>query len=64
VDPVSRALIAPMVRRAALTQSCNEAWWLLGGLFVVALLLVPAIGRPRAKPPAGQALEQSARSAQ
>jgi MFS transporter, DHA2 family, multidrug resistance protein len=53
VDPVTRALIEPMVRRAALTQSCNEAWWLLGGLFVLALLLVPAMRRPQAKALAG-----------
>jgi DHA2 family multidrug resistance protein len=41
VDPVVKALIEPMVQRAALTQACNEAWWLLGGLFLLALLLLP-----------------------
>lgn len=45
VDAVTRALIEPMVKRAALTQSCNEAWWLLAGLFLLALLLVPAMRR-------------------
>jgi DHA2 family multidrug resistance protein len=45
VDPVTQALIEPMVRHAALTQSCNEAWWLLGGLFLLALLLLPAMPR-------------------
>ena len=45
VDPVTQALIEPMVRRAGLTQSCNEAWWILGGLFFLALLLLPAMGR-------------------
>ena len=45
VDPITQALIEPMVRRAALTQSCNEAWWLLGALFLAALLLLPAIRR-------------------
>jgi hypothetical protein len=34
-----------MVRHAALTQSCNEGWWLLGGLFLLALLLLPAMPR-------------------
>ena len=53
VDPVTRALIEPMVRRAALTQSCNEAWWLLSGLFVLALLLVPAMRRTQAEAAAG-----------
>jgi DHA2 family multidrug resistance protein len=45
VDPITQALIEPMVRHAALTQSCNEAWWLLGGLFLLALLLLPAMPR-------------------
>ena len=46
VDPVVKALIEPMVQRAALTQACNEAWWLLGGLFLLALLLLPLM-RPQ-----------------
>ena len=46
VDPVVKALIEPMVQRAALTQACNEAWWLLGALFLLALLLLPAM-RPK-----------------
>jgi MFS transporter, DHA2 family, multidrug resistance protein len=45
VDPVTRAIIEPMVRRAAITQSCNEAWLLLGALFLLSLLLVPALRR-------------------
>ena len=45
VDPVTQALIEPMVRRAALAQSCNEAWWLLSGMFLLALLLLPAMRR-------------------
>lgn len=49
IDPVTRMLIEPMVRRAALTQSCNEAWLALGALFLLALLLVPSIMKP---PPA------------
>ena len=47
VDPVTQALIEPMVRRAGLTQSCNEAWWILGGLFFLALLLLPAMRQQR-----------------
>ena len=46
VDPVVKALIEPMVQRAALTQACNEAWLLLGALFLLALLLLPAM-RPQ-----------------
>ena len=30
VDPVVKALIEPMVQRAALTQACNEAWLAVG----------------------------------
>jgi DHA2 family multidrug resistance protein len=47
VDPITQALIAPMVQRAALTQACNEAWWVLGGLFLLALLLLPAMRREK-----------------
>jgi hypothetical protein len=47
VDPVTRTLIEPMVRRAALTQSCNEAWLVLGVLFLAALLLVPVMGKAK-----------------
>jgi DHA2 family multidrug resistance protein len=46
IDPVTRMLIEPMVRHAALTQSCNEAWLALGALFLLALLLVPLIAKP------------------
>jgi len=49
VDPITRALIEPMVRRAALTQSCNEAWLVLGVLFLAALALVPAIAKRNAE---------------
>jgi len=49
VDPVTQALIEPMVRRAGLTQSCNEAWWILGGLFLLSLLLLPAMRRQKIK---------------
>jgi len=49
IDPVTRMMIEPMVRRAALTQSCNEAWLALGALFLLALLLVPSIVKPPAR---------------
>ena len=47
VDAITKAMIAPMVQRAALTQSCNEAWLVLGVLFLTALLLVPAMVKPK-----------------
>jgi DHA2 family multidrug resistance protein len=43
VDAMTKALIAPMVQRAALTQSFNEAWLVLAGLFALALAMVPLI---------------------
>lgn len=43
VDAFTRAIVAPMLERAALTQSLNEGWLLLAGLFALALLMVPAI---------------------
>jgi DHA2 family multidrug resistance protein len=49
VDPITQALIEPMVRHAALTEACNEAWWALGGLFLLSLLLLPAMPRPPVK---------------
>jgi DHA2 family multidrug resistance protein len=46
VDPMTKAMIAPMVERAALTQSLNEGWLLVAALFVLALMMVPMIRRP------------------
>ena len=47
VDAMTRAIIAPLVQRAALTQSLNEAWLALAALFALALLMVPLIGASR-----------------
>jgi DHA2 family multidrug resistance protein len=43
VDPMTKAIIAPMVQRAALTQSLNEGWLMVAALFALALVMVPAI---------------------
>ena len=46
VDDLTKAMIAPLVRRAALAQSFNEAWFLIAGLFglcVLALLFLPRL---------------------
>jgi MFS transporter, DHA2 family, multidrug resistance protein len=40
VDQLTRALIAPMIRHAGLTQSMNEAWFMLAALFGLSLLLL------------------------
>ncbi len=43
VDPMTKAIIAPMVERAALTQSLNEGWLMVAALFALALVMVPLI---------------------
>ena len=43
VDPITRAMVAPLLERAALTQSLNEGWWVLAGLFALALVILPAV---------------------
>ena len=45
VDPIARAMVAPLVRHAALTQSINEGWLVMGALFALSLLMLPAIGK-------------------
>ncbi|HXL70867.1 MAG TPA: hypothetical protein VN935_06455, partial [Rhizomicrobium sp.] len=47
VDEITRTMIAPLVRRAALVQSFNEAWFLMAALFALSLLMLPAVGRKR-----------------
>jgi DHA2 family multidrug resistance protein len=41
VDAMTKAMVMPMISRAALTQSFNEAWILLGALFIIALVVIP-----------------------
>jgi DHA2 family multidrug resistance protein len=48
VDDMTRTLITPLIKRAALTQVLNEAWLALGILFVLSLLALPLMGRKRA----------------
>jgi DHA2 family multidrug resistance protein len=45
IDLGTAAMIAPMVRRAALTQSFNEAWLLFAWLFGLSLLALPLMRR-------------------
>jgi DHA2 family multidrug resistance protein len=45
VDETTQAIVKPLVERAALAQSFNEAWLMLGCGFLVALCLLPFIGR-------------------
>ena len=41
VDELTKALIAPLVRKAALVLSFNEAWLLIGSIFAISLLVLP-----------------------
>lgn len=45
VDDMTRVLITPLIRHAALTQALNEAWLALAILFGLSLLILPAMGR-------------------
>jgi DHA2 family multidrug resistance protein len=45
VDEFTKAMVRPLVERAALTQSLNEGWLALAILFALALLMVPIMGR-------------------
>jgi DHA2 family multidrug resistance protein len=45
VDEITKAIVAPMVKRAALAQSFNEAWILIAVLFAISLLALPLMRR-------------------
>jgi len=45
VDEITKAIVAPMVKRAALAQSFNEAWILIAVLFAVSMLALPLMRR-------------------
>ena len=47
VDPITKAMIAPIVQRAALAQSFNEAWLILGSFFLLMALLLPFVRHRR-----------------
>jgi MFS transporter, DHA2 family, multidrug resistance protein len=50
VDDMTRTLIAPLIKRAALTQVLNEAWIALAIVFALSLLVLPLIRAPSARP--------------
>ena len=47
IDELTKAFAAPLIERAALVMSFNDAWLLLGALFVLSLPLAFAMGRFR-----------------
>ena len=52
IDEITRQIVEPLVRRAALTQAFNDAWLLIAALFLLSLLAVPLIRRAHLKPTA------------
>lgn len=55
VDATMRAYAEPLIKKAALAESFNEAWLLIGALFALSLLVVPFMRvRPSAMGPGTQ----------
>jgi len=46
IDQATKDLVNPLVERAALTLSFNEAWLIIGMLFILTLTLLPLMRRP------------------
>ena len=64
IDPITKEMFEPLVRKAALVLSFNEAWFVVGGLFALSLLALPFIDRAPIGEPAFEVLaRQSALSA-
>jgi hypothetical protein len=47
VDPVMQAVVEPMIRKAALVMSFNEAWIAIAVLFALSMLTLPLFKRSR-----------------
>ena len=45
IDEMTKAIVAPLVQRAALTESFNEAWRVIAVLFAISLLALPLMRR-------------------
>jgi DHA2 family multidrug resistance protein len=52
VDDLTKAIVIPMIKRAALTQSFNEAWLAIAALFALSLLALPLMKRANLAPSA------------
>lgn len=48
IDQATKDLVAPLVERAAAVASFNEAWLVLGAVFLLSLVLLPLMRRGRA----------------
>ncbi|HVB80629.1 MAG TPA: DHA2 family efflux MFS transporter permease subunit [Candidatus Binataceae bacterium] len=49
LDAAARQMLAPLIQRAAYTQSFNEAWLGLGVVFALSLFALPLLRRPNSK---------------
>jgi DHA2 family multidrug resistance protein len=56
VDPIMREMVEPLIRKAALVLSFNEAWLVVGGLFALSLLALPFIDHVPVGEPAFETL--------
>jgi DHA2 family multidrug resistance protein len=45
IDDITKAIVAPLVKKAALTESFNEAWIAIAILFAISLLALPLMKR-------------------
>jgi DHA2 family multidrug resistance protein len=45
VDPIMKAIFEPMVRKAGLAMSFNDAWLVVGACFAISLLALPLMRR-------------------
>jgi DHA2 family multidrug resistance protein len=45
IDQATKEMVRPLINRAALVQSFNEAWLMLGTIFVLALMALPLMRR-------------------
>jgi DHA2 family multidrug resistance protein len=50
IDPSMRAYVEPLIQRAAFVTSFNEAWLLIGVLFLISMLFVPFVRGKSAAP--------------
>jgi DHA2 family multidrug resistance protein len=45
IDDITKAIVAPLVKKAALTESFNDAWIAIAILFAISLLALPLMKR-------------------
>jgi len=47
ISRATQEIVTPLVHRAALVLSFNDAWLILGAIFILALLVVPFMRRAK-----------------